>query len=170
MQYYIKHTYNPLQYILPTISRTKDNQAMKLGQLIEYNIKNIFLQKSLRKWGVETSSKPLFVFFEIYLRSKQVVSTLVSTNLVDLHLDICWFRDMLNYYFLLKDLRQASPQHFVYNYLRKIFFILYSINRSNFIASLLLFTVILGNMCIIIICFPVCNVINFEITLSGTKI
>ena len=28
-------------HILPNISRTKDNQEMKLGQLIEYNIRNI---------------------------------------------------------------------------------------------------------------------------------
>ena len=29
--------------ILPNISRSKDNQAMKFGQFIEYNMKNIFL-------------------------------------------------------------------------------------------------------------------------------
>ena len=29
--------------ILPNISRNKDNQAMKFGQFIEYNMKNIFL-------------------------------------------------------------------------------------------------------------------------------
>ena len=31
-------------HILPNISRSKDNQTMKSGQLIEYNKKNIFLQ------------------------------------------------------------------------------------------------------------------------------
>ena len=30
-------------HILPNISRSKGNQAMKFGQLIEYNVKNIFL-------------------------------------------------------------------------------------------------------------------------------
>ena len=34
---------------------------MKLGQLIEYNKKIIVLQKLCRKWGRETSSRPLFV-------------------------------------------------------------------------------------------------------------
>ena len=29
--------------ILPTISRSKDDEAMKLGQLMEYSIKNICL-------------------------------------------------------------------------------------------------------------------------------
>ena len=32
-------------YILPNISQSKGNQTMKFGQLIEYNMKNIFLQK-----------------------------------------------------------------------------------------------------------------------------
>ena len=31
---------------------------MKFGQLIEYNLKNIFLEKSQTKWGGETSSRP----------------------------------------------------------------------------------------------------------------
>ena len=34
-------------YILTNISRSKENQIMKLGQLIEYNIRNIFLEKIL---------------------------------------------------------------------------------------------------------------------------
>ena len=32
-------------HILPNISESKRNQTMKLGQLIEYNKRNIFLQK-----------------------------------------------------------------------------------------------------------------------------
>ena len=29
-------------YILPSISKSKDNQTMKSGQLIEYNMRNFF--------------------------------------------------------------------------------------------------------------------------------
>ena len=36
-------------HILPNISRIKDNQTMKFGQLIEYIKKNIFLQTLCRK-------------------------------------------------------------------------------------------------------------------------
>ena len=36
-------------HILPNISQSKDNLAMKFGQLIEYNQKNISLQKLCRK-------------------------------------------------------------------------------------------------------------------------
>ena len=48
-------------HILPNISRSKGNQAMKFGQTIEDNKRNIFLQKSCRKWVKETSSSPLSV-------------------------------------------------------------------------------------------------------------
>ena len=38
-----------IMHILPNISRNKDNQTMKFGQLIKYNKRNIFLQKSFTK-------------------------------------------------------------------------------------------------------------------------
>ena len=39
------------------ISRSKGNQAMKFGQLIEYN-RSIFLEKSYIKYGGETIPRP----------------------------------------------------------------------------------------------------------------
>ena len=45
-------------HILPNIWQSKGNQAMKSDQLIEYNKRNIFLQKLCRKWGKDTSSRP----------------------------------------------------------------------------------------------------------------
>ena len=47
--------------ILPNISQSKGKQTMKLRQLIEYNKRNIFLQKLCGKLGKETSSRPLFI-------------------------------------------------------------------------------------------------------------
>ena len=41
------------------ISESKNNKAMKFGQLIKYTVRNIFLQKSWRKKDKETSSRPL---------------------------------------------------------------------------------------------------------------
>ena len=49
-------------HILPNISQSKGNQTIKFGQLIEYNKRNIFLQELCRKWGKETSFRPLFIF------------------------------------------------------------------------------------------------------------
>ena len=45
-------------HILTNISRTKGNQAIKFGQLIEYNMRIIFLEKSYRKYGGETIPRP----------------------------------------------------------------------------------------------------------------
>ena len=56
----------------------------------------------------------------------------------------------------------ASPPHFVYDFSRKIFLMLYSINPPNLIVRLPLLLEILSNVCIVIICYPVCDVINFE--------
>ena len=39
---------------LPNISRNKDNETMKFGQLTECNMRNIFLEKSYTKCGGET--------------------------------------------------------------------------------------------------------------------
>ena len=41
-------------HILPNISRSKVNQAMKFGKLGEHNTRNIFLGKSYTKCGGET--------------------------------------------------------------------------------------------------------------------
>ena len=45
-------------HILPDISRSKDNQIMKSGKLIEYDMKNIFLEKSYPKCCGEISPRP----------------------------------------------------------------------------------------------------------------
>ena len=45
--------------ILPNISRGKGSQTMKFGQLIAYNMKNIFLEKTYSKCGGETIPSPL---------------------------------------------------------------------------------------------------------------
>ena len=44
-------------HILPNISQSKGNQTTKFSQLIEYNKRNIFLQKLCRKWDKKTSSR-----------------------------------------------------------------------------------------------------------------
>ena len=46
-------------HILPNISRTKGNQTRKFGQLIEYNMRNIFLEKLYTECGGETKPKSL---------------------------------------------------------------------------------------------------------------
>ena len=45
-------------HILPNISRSEGNQTMVFGQLTEYNLINIFLEKSYAKFGGETIPRP----------------------------------------------------------------------------------------------------------------
>ena len=73
---------------------------------------------------------------------------------------------MLNLVFLETGLGPVYPQHFVYDFSRLIF-LTYSINGTNFVVLLPLSLEIPGNMCIVSICFPVDDVINFENILSS---
>ena len=45
--------------ILPNTSRSKGNQAIKFGHLTEYNMRNIFLEKSYTKYVEEIIPRPL---------------------------------------------------------------------------------------------------------------
>ena len=55
---------------------------------------------------------------------------------------------MLNGDFSEKDLGLVSPPHFVDDFPIKAFLMLYSVE-------------ILSNICIAVVCFPDCNIINF---------
>ena len=55
-------------HILPNISRYKGDQIMKFGQLIEYNMRNVFAEKSYIECGGETIPRPL------YKKSKLIIS------------------------------------------------------------------------------------------------
>ena len=46
-------------HILPNISRSKGNQNMKFGQLIEFKMRNISVEKSYAKCGKETIPRSL---------------------------------------------------------------------------------------------------------------
>ena len=45
--------------ILPNVSRSKGNQTRKFGHLIEYNMRNLFVEKSYTKYGGEASPRLL---------------------------------------------------------------------------------------------------------------
>ena len=47
-------------HILPNVSRSKGNQSVKHSQLLEYNMINIFLEKSFTKCGGGNYSQTLF--------------------------------------------------------------------------------------------------------------
>ena len=45
--------------IFPNISRSKGNQTMKFSLFIDYNMRNIFLEKSYAKYGGKASHRDL---------------------------------------------------------------------------------------------------------------
>ena len=129
------------------ISRIKDNQTMKLGQLIEYPKRNIFLLKLWKKWGRGTSSSQFFVFLKSFILGKRKwseawfhyisIALKLAYNRKNLFKILhCWSRDMLIFDILDKGLGIVSPAHIVYDFSTKIFLMLYSINWPNFIVWL----------------------------------
>ena len=95
---------------------------MKFGQLVEYNQKNNFIQKSYTKGGRQTSSRPLFVFYKGFISCKNKRSTIqfqyisIALNLAHNKnklyktFDYC-SRNMLNFEFLEKGLGIFYPPH-----------------------------------------------------------
>ena len=149
------------------------DDSSPLGQigLIEYNKGNIYLQKSCRKWGRETISRPLFVFLKSFIWGKnkfQYISIALNLacNKNRLYKTLnYWSRDMSNFDFLGRVIGIVSLPHFVYDFSRKMFLMLYSFDWPNFIVWLPLLLEILGNTCITIVCFLGCDIINFKINL-----
>ena len=70
---------------------------------------------------------------------------------------------MLNFDFVEKGVGIVSTPHLVCDFSRKMFHLLYSINRPSFIVWLPLLLEILVNMLIEIVCFPGCDAINIKI-------
>ena len=58
-------------HILPNIWRSKGNEAMKFGQLIECNMRSNFLEKSYAKCGGETSPRLFFGKFKLSISPDQ---------------------------------------------------------------------------------------------------
>ena len=89
--------------ILLNISRNKSNQAMKFRQLIKYNKGNTSLEKSCRKLGRKTSSRPAFVFLKkLSMSQKQRVCSLPSIYLDSLQLGIQLKQTLKNFKLLIQ--------------------------------------------------------------------
>ena len=122
-------------HIFLNISQSKGNQTIKFGQLIEYNKRFVFF-KNYTENKARRLVPDLFIFSN--MTWKQVVRSLVSTLFDSPQLVIKktklyktldhWSRDMLNYNFSEKSLGLVSPAHFVYDFSRKLFLVLHSIN------------------------------------------
>ena len=72
-----------LIHLLPNISRSKGSQTMKFGQLIEYKIRNIFLEKSHTKWGGEISHRSITGKLKLSISLDQQSQVLYSLFLLN---------------------------------------------------------------------------------------
>ena len=70
-----------ITHILPNISRSKESQTIKF-QLIEYNMRNIFLEKSYTKYGGEASPRPFYEKSKLSVSLDQQSEMLQSLFLV----------------------------------------------------------------------------------------
>ena len=120
-------------HILPNISQIKSNSTMEIGQLIEYNKRNIFLQKLCKKWGRETSSRPLFINWRSLIWGKSLILwsvTYLQNISVALKLAYSknklykilnyWSREMLNFDFSEKSLERFSTTFCVRFFKKKV--------------------------------------------------
>ena len=130
-------------HILTNISWSKGNR--QFGQLKEYNIRNIFLEKSYIKCGGETIPRPfskksklgismdqwskcLSILFWLY--AKLNISKYIETKLQT----TCFYLKVLFKKKNKNSLELVLLPHFLYDFRRKIFFSLYSIDWPNSIA------------------------------------
>ena len=85
---------------------------------------------------------------------------------IETKLQTTCFSVIMLFYKIKRGLELVSLPHFVHNFWRKIFILLYSINPSSFIVWLPLLREILGDMCIVIVWKPDCDVMTFEVNLT----
>ena len=68
---------------MPNISRSISNQTMKFGQLIERNMRNIFLEKSFTRCSGETSPGPFSEKLKLRISLDQYFKVLQSLLLLN---------------------------------------------------------------------------------------
>ena len=130
---------------MPNISRSKGNKTVKYGKLIEYNMRNILLEKSCTKYGGETSLRPLFKKSKLSIPLDQQSETLHSLFWLYVQVEIyqniiklrCWSLRLTLCKAILKTkrgLELVSLSNFQHDFEKKIFLTLYSILLTNQIS------------------------------------
>ena len=146
--------------ILPNISRSKGNQTMEFGQLIEHNMRKIFLEKLYTKCDEETSPGPFSKKSKLGISTRQQSKVLYSLFL--LHVQVEGYRNVLKLScgplafisyktFLKKNKRSGtslSVSFFTWFLKNYLYLTLYSVIWQKFIIWLPLLLEMLDNMCI----------------------
>ena len=133
------------------ISRSTCNLVMTLGQLIEHDMRNTFLEKWYTKYGGETIPRPFSKKWKL----------IISLDQFFIVCQVKEYRDILKLscrplaFTSSKNNKRSGASllhHLLHNFWRKIFLLLYSITWPYFIVWLLLLCEILGNTCIVVVC------------------
>ena len=135
---------------------------MKFCQLIEYNMRNTFIEKTYRKYGGKASPDPFLEnwnwaylwinslkFYTVFFN--RIPSWGLSKCIETKHL-ICFNLILSLPKEIIGGLELVSLPYFLQIFWRKIFLLLYLINWPNFMFWLLLIRKILGNIYIAIVC------------------
>ena len=150
-------------HILPNVTKSKSNYAVKFSKLIKYSEKNVFLQRLCRKWGRETSS-------DLFLFAKKAISKVKAGGQ---HLIVYFGRPRFAHTTTTNFIKfqMVDPEIWYFPTFCVQFFknchnmllLLCCINWPNFIFWLSLLFEMLSNKYIVVICCSVCDVMNFEI-------
>ena len=130
---------------MPNISRSKGNQAMKFGQLIECNTKNIFLKIHAQNVMERLVPDPFLKrsnWAYIWINSLKFytvcfysISSWGLSKYIETKLQITCFYLILSFFKKIKrGLELVSLPHFLHNFWIQIFLLLYSINWPSFIV------------------------------------
>ena len=118
----------------------------------------IFKLKERSRWTVfEISLISAVICIWRVLHGKEIVQYLQNYK----HHEV----DQGHFKKLLWSSTRVSLPNFLHDFWRNIFPWLYSINWPNLIVWLALFREIFVNVCFVIVCWPCCDFINFEINL-----
>ena len=98
-----------------------------------------------------------FYIFCFYCLSSWGLPKVIETKLQTTRFYFIWS------FFKKRDLELVSLTHFLHDFWRRIFLLLNSITWPYFNVWLPLLREILDNMCIVIVCWPGCDVLNFQI-------
>ena len=138
---------------------------MRFGQLLKYNIRNIFIETLFTKCGRETIPRPFSKRSKLSISLDQYSKVLYTffyclsswglLKVIETKLQITCFY-LIPYLKLFKKITRGlelvSLSHILHDFWGKIFLLQYSITWSNFNVWLSLFRQILGNMYIAIVC------------------
>ena len=131
--------------------------------MIEYNIWNIFFEKAYTKYVWETIPRLFSKDSKLSISLDQYSKVLYGLLLLHAKLrtiEICWNQAVDHSLLLQKKLFKKTKSglerlykpHFLHDFQRKVFFLLYSINWPNFNVWLPLTHEILGNIYTVIAC------------------